>query len=463
MRINRLNCIFPLIIIFLMMSSAKAVVYEASTLHNGVSRSETVQGMFYNRWDTIIEDSLYLDFYCRINWLQGFQVKAYNRGTGDTQATDMTLVRTYGSVTLNFPILGNNYIDEIKKRVSFESAPEDIPAEEDAEKTGFSKYWDKDNLLVGFTTTGFHYGLTRKAAVDRGDAGEQTVSDYKFSQFFDDIYALSVIYIPYLYVHGGIVVNNQIEPDDNGTIDYGNSSNREIRYFFASNIFSFLNANATVAEREFEVIAVAVNINQLIKPLYEVPKLIPELTAGYKQIALYNDAPYDPVWVEDYYIGQLINLKNSEMRESSRDHAKLRLYTLLLEEDVKNILFASYYIEFQGTDKTIVDKRTNEDIDVKPVKDMYAVLGVNLFGFTDAKNVRFKLSGGWSNFWDPAVAVHRDSGSGYSVNGWIFKAEFNMPLGGFYFMVNKNYSEELRKLVEATDKLALEGCLYLRI
>ncbi len=120
-------------------------------------------------------------------------------------------------------------------------------------------------------------------------------------------------------------------------------------------------------------------------------------------------------------------------------------------------------MEFQTTDKTLIDKRTFEKIDIEPIKNMQAYLGVNVFGFTDIKNQTLIISGGWSRFWDPAIAVHRESGDGYSVDGWIFKIDYSMPFGGAHFMVNKNYSQELRKLIEATDKLAIEGCIYLKI
>lgn len=440
--------------------NAGAVVYEASTLHNAVSRADTVQGLFYDRWDTIIEESLYLDLYCRINWLNGFQVNAFNQGTGETEATEMTLVRTYGSITINYPVLGDNFFDSLKKRISMEKEEKIEPEEEGS---GVAKYWEKDNLLIGLTTTGFHYGLTRKTDVDRKEAGEESATDYKFTQFFDDIYALSILYVPYVYIHGGLVVNNQIEPDDDGTIDYGNSSNRENRYFFSSNILSFLNTNATVAKREVEVLAFSLNINESISFLYEVPPLIPALTIGYKQINLYRDEPYDPVWVSSFYINDINEVKDAAMTEEQKEEAQLQLYTLLLEEDFKNILLASYYMEFQRTDKTLVDKRNREKIDIKPVKDMRLYVGINLLGFTDVENQNLIISGGWSRFWDPAVAVHRDDGDGYEVDGWIFKIEYNMPLGGAHFMINKNYSYELRKLIEATDKLAIEGSLFLRI
>ena len=113
------------ILIFLTVSvliqqTATANVYEASTLHNAVSRSDTVQGLFYQRWDKIIEESLYLDLYAKINWLNGFQVNSYNRGSGEYEATEMTLVRTYGSITINYPILTMNYWEEVGKRFDLE-------------------------------------------------------------------------------------------------------------------------------------------------------------------------------------------------------------------------------------------------------------------------------------------------------------------------------------------------------
>ncbi len=450
-----------LTLFFLIPVTTHANVYEASTLHNAVSRSDTVQGLFYQRWETIIEESLYLDLYSKINWLSGFQVNSYNRGTGTSEATEMTLVRTYGSITITYPILTMNYFDQISKRFDYEKKEQSIAEEE--EGTGISKYWDENALLIGITTTGFHYGLTRKTEVDRGDAGSETVTDYKYTQFFDDIYAISILYVPYVYIHGGYIVNNQIEPDDDGTIDYGDSSNRTTRYFFSSNILSFLNTNATVAEREVEVLAFSLNINQTIMPFYQINPLIPEVTIGYKQINLYNDEGFDPVWVSSFYIPNLNTIKDGTMTDSNKDEAQLQLYTLLLTKNFGNIVIPRFYMEMQRTDKTLIDKRTMEKIDIDPIKDMRIDIGINFFGFFDFKYQTLIISGGWSRFWDPAIAVHRESGTGYSVDGWIFKIEYNMPFGGAHFMVNKNYSKELRKLIEATDKLAIEGSLFLRI
>jgi len=50
-----------------------AAVYEASTLHNAVARSETVMDLFFERWERIQNMELYFDWFGKINWVQGFR------------------------------------------------------------------------------------------------------------------------------------------------------------------------------------------------------------------------------------------------------------------------------------------------------------------------------------------------------------------------------------------------------
>ena len=67
-------------------------------------------------------------------------------------------------------------------------------------------------------------------------------------------------------------------------------------------------------------------------------------------------------------------------------------------------------------------------------------------------------------YWDPAIAVHRDKpDKGNALYGWILGAEFDLKYIGVDFKTEYNFSTELKKLMEASDKWALEGSLFLRI
>ena len=96
-----------LTIIFILLSiDLTAETYEASTLHNAVSRSETVLGLFTDRWKMLEEKNFYIDVYGKINWTYDFNVNTYNSGSGQYEAVDLNLVRTYGTMTLALPVTG---------------------------------------------------------------------------------------------------------------------------------------------------------------------------------------------------------------------------------------------------------------------------------------------------------------------------------------------------------------------
>jgi hypothetical protein len=143
---------------------AVAVSYEASSLHNSVTRSESVQEQFFRRWALIEENAWNFDIYGKIDWVPGFSIYSRNRQTGEKEAVDMRLIRTCGGFT---------YLRQVG---------------EDNDRGS--------DLMLGFTPAGYHYGLTRQAEIDRGSAGSDSVTDYKYTQFFDDIFALSLVWRP---------------------------------------------------------------------------------------------------------------------------------------------------------------------------------------------------------------------------------------------------------------------------
>ncbi|HNX59426.1 MAG TPA: hypothetical protein PKK43_10020 [Spirochaetota bacterium] len=452
-----------------LLSPVSAAVYEASSLHDSVGRSETVQDLFFERWSSIMDRQQYFDMYGKINWVPGFKVRATDRSTGADKTVKMRLVRTYGSMTINYPVVGG-YEDGIDKRLKRGSSSTGTTAKDDGtagakseteEPTGLVS---PKNLILGFTMTGFHYGLTRKTEVDRGNAGSDSATDYKYTQFFDDMFALSVLYMPYLYVHGGVIINNQIDPNDDGTMSYGKSRDGfpQKRFFVASNFLSFINCNATTTSGKMEKIGGSLEITKFAGMLKTLPAYTPRVTVGYKLLRYYNDKGYESVWVGSPTTSTGAD-KSSYMSDSEREHAKLHTYSILVEEDVSNIFLVDYYVEFQHCGRSLYDKRTNDKIDLAAVREMRGCAGINFFGFdkTNESSLVFKF--GLSRFWDPGVAVQREKGSGYSVNGWLASIKLDHPIAGIEFMVNYNYSKELRKLIEAADKYAIEGSLFVRI
>ena len=81
-----------------------AAAYEASTLHNAVMRSESVQELFFERWALIQENNWNFDFFGRINWVPDFKIYSVNNQTGEKEAVNMRLIRTYGGLYLHVPV-----------------------------------------------------------------------------------------------------------------------------------------------------------------------------------------------------------------------------------------------------------------------------------------------------------------------------------------------------------------------
>ena len=427
-----------------------SATYDASTLHNAVARSETVLDLFYDRWNRIEEMELYFDWYGKINWVDDFKVYAINAATGEREAVNMTLVRTYGSITINYPILGGYEGADIKERLKYGTGK--YKKEEETEGL-----WKPRSLIIGFTASGFHYGLTRESTVDRGSAGSETITDYKYTQFFDDIFAGSLLYRPYFFVHAGIIINNQIEPNDDGTMDYSNSTNRTERYFIATNILSFLNINATRSKEELESIAAGIIVNNLVNVIIErINPIIPVLTITFKSLNLFNDEPYDAVWVK--------TVKTPTIADAEKDSAALYTLSFLINENLYNYVYLDFYAELQQATETLIDKRTNEKIDYAKLRQINGMIGFNFWG--DRKGEMLVASVGLSRYWDVAIPYNRESGDSYHVYGYVFAIESRffvwggIPLG-IELKASKNYAPELRKLVETTDKYALEMSAYI--
>lgn len=454
-----------------MTGASGAAVYEASTLHNAVARSETVLDLFFERWERIQNMELYFDWYGKINWVQGFKINAVNQGTKQKEAVDMRLVRAYGSMTVNIPVLGGYGGDDMRKRLQYGTGKYTQIEEANGivrdagagtEQKADEGYIKPKNLILGLTATGFHYGLTREGTINRGTAGEESFTDYKYTQFFDDIFAASLLYRPYFHIHAGMVLSQQFEPRDDGTMSYADPVERSKRYFVASNLLSFLNLNATTRKDEMESLAVGLIINEAVGYISKnLSRSFPQLTITYKQLNLFNDQLYDPVWVDSYYITGTATPKSSAMSDAERESAKLYTLSAGMKGYLGNYFYIDLLAEAQKPNQDLVSRMTQRKIEYSLWRDMRALLGYNWLGQRINTGSFFLTSFGVSRYWDPAIPIHRDSGSGYHVWGGVFQMEGRIFAGsvplGMQFQVSRNYSPELRRMVETVDKWIYEG------
>ncbi len=424
---NRKKLILILSFVLILSINSSAQVYEASTLHNSVSRSDTVQGLFLDRWDILQGKNFYFDIYGKINWVFGFNVNTYNAGaggTGEYEPTDLNLVRSYGSMTLALP-LGKH--------------------RESPEQT---------DLIMAFTATGFHYGLTKTLKVERGSAGTETITDYKHSQFFDDIYALSMLWRPYLTVHAGIIVNNEYVPEEEGTISYFDPEVHYRKYFLALEVMGAAGYSMNLDDGRPESIKVDLTLNPLIA-FFGVNQSIyfPVIETGFEYSAAYNDEPFDSVWVKT-------------PKDINTDYSKDKAKLLLLNLNITQRLSKNFTVEGSGSlqyiTKNIYGRNDGDKIDPAKSKEWYILLNIDPVRAADAAG--FKAYTGMSRYWDPAVAIHRKKPEkGSDIYGWIIGAEFDIPMLGAGLVAQRNFSRELRMLAETADKWSIEGNIFFRI
>jgi len=403
-----------------------SAAYEASTLHNSVSRSETVQDLYMKRWDILKEKNFYFDIYGKINWVFGFDVNTVNAGNLQTEATDLNLTRTYGSMTFAMPIGG------------YRETPEG------------------SDFLIALTSTGFHYGLTKTVEINRGDAGSESVTDYKHSQFFDDIYAVSFLYRPYLVLHGGLIFNNEYAPEDNGTMDYFDPIKSYSKKFFAIELYKFMAFSMNIDEGKPESTKFEIEVNPLIGFVADVSNIyIPVVSLGYERTASYNDQPYDSVWVKT------TSGKNST-GDYSKNRALLNVYSLKVIQRLSHLFTVDGFLGAQYITDTIYTKTDLQKISVSKTKEWYVLL--NLDPVTLPDEPKFKAFTGMSWYWDPAIQIHRkNQNKGNSVYGWILGASYDFKNFGADCKTEYNFSSDLKALIEAADKWAVDGSVFFRI
>ncbi|MCL2025861.1 MAG: hypothetical protein FWG92_03545 [Leptospirales bacterium] len=414
------------ILLLCIASASFAAVYDASSLHNSVKRSSSVKDLFLERWNLIEENKYCFDLFGTLNWVNNFQIYTISRQPGQEgvkKPEDMRLVRTYGGLALLIPL-------------SFDTQ----------NKT--AKY------MLGLSTAGYHYGLTKRSTVRRGDAGNTSITDYKFTQFFDDIFAASFFWKTYINVHTGALVNNAVEPRDDGTMRYfGPSSSARASWFLSSNLLSFLDFNFIMKDSQFDIFDINVSPTKIYTMFIgELPWYVPELTLGIKRFT-YNDA-FEAAWV-----------KTNKAELDGRDSAKLTLFTLLLEKKFNKALYADYYMTFQRASEKLIEKRNDEKLNLRPVKEIRAVVGCD---FLSKSSLKLITEAGLCQYWDEAMPFHSKSDR-YKTNGLFGSIDFgtgrpgDSVSAGIKFTCSYNDSNELKKLIEAANKVVVQGDFYLSL
>ncbi|MFA5519442.1 MAG: hypothetical protein WDA74_09315 [Spirochaetota bacterium] len=412
--------------ILLVIKNASSEIYEASTLHNSVSRSNTVQELFLNQWDILKEENFYFDIYGKINWVSGFNINTYNAGKSQYETTDLNLVRTYGSMTLAFP---------------FGSKIE---------------YSEKSSFLIAVTATGFHYGLTKTLKADRGLSGTETITDYKHPQFFDDIYALSLLWRPYLTVHTGLIINNEYLPKEDGTISYFDPQVHYKKYFIAMEFIGTARYSMNFDNGIAESVKLDLTLNPFLYLLGVNQSIyFPAIVTGFDYSAAYNDELFDPVWVKTT-AGKDANT------DYSKDRAKLLLFSLSITQRLTKYFTVEGSGSFQYITKKIYKKIDGDKIN-PPLGKEWNLL-INLEPLKTYESIAFKAYTGMSWYWDPAISIHRTNPDrGNAIYGWIIGCEFELFMLGAGITAQRNFSKDLRMLSETADKWSVEGNLFFRI
>ena len=447
--------LFLLIILLCITTVSLATTYDASTLHNSVKRSTSVKDLFLERWDYIEENRYSLDLFGTINWVNNFKILSIDRQTDETKPVDMRLVRTYGGLAFVLPFGQNktNYNNSSNIYRSHIVDDSDTVLTVDGGSNNYNPYRRSSNYTFAVSTYGYHYGLTKSSSIRRGEAGTSSVSDYKYTQFFDDIFAASFWWKSYVNVHTGMLINNAVEPQDDGTISYFSQSAIKRNWFLSSNLFTFMNFNFLVSGK-LETFDISVSPTKLYAFFGgQISEYTPEITLGIKRSAMYNDTLYDPVWV-----------KTIKAESDKRDRAALTLYTLLLEKKISKEFYASYYMACQNASKKLIEKRTGEKLDLKTIKETKGVVGYDVLPESHFKLV---TELGYGQYWDEAMPLHSKSNN-YKANGffWLADVGYRAPdfiATGIKFTCSYNDSNELKRLIETTSKVIIQLDFYLSL
>jgi hypothetical protein len=407
-------------------SNSRAEVYEASSLFNAVTRAETIQDIFFKRWEENRGQFSYalIDLYGKWIWDDNFKVRTYNRGSKSYDTTDMELNRSYGGLTIALPIFF-------------------------ADKTQHKTDW-----VIALNLTGYRYGLTRTVYLPGGAAGGTYAEDYTFTQFFDDIYAVSILWKSSIVFHNGIVVNNEYTPTYNGKIRFSDPDQSHITYFASIDLFQIFTYRMNINRHNFESFKTSVDLTKTAGYFYDVQNAYyPSAMFRYEYSSAYNDQPYDAVWVHS---------PKDDTVPYSNNSAKLNIASLQISQKIWDRFSAEGLYSVQYISDDIYSKTDNHKINPPVTKEWY--LKLNCRVGTSNDKFRSDIFIGRSWYWDPAVSVQRNNHSkGNGIYGSVFGYICDFKYIGGEIKIKYNFSSDLKTLVETSDKYSMDFGFFLRI
>jgi len=212
-----------------------------------------------------------------------------------------------------------------------------------------------------------------------------------------------------------------------------------------------MNFNFLLKDSRFETFDISVSPTKVYTFFGgELPEFVPELTLGIRRFAMYSDSPYDSVWV-----------KTDKTGLDERNRASLTLYTLMLHGNLIGNSFFNYYMAFQQPSERLIEKRTGEELGLRPLKEVRMTVG---YDFLRQTPLKFITEIGVCQYWDEAMPLHSVSDN-YKVNGFLGSISFGYTdpdfiSGGIKFTYSHNNSRELNKLIETTNKNVIQLDFY---
>ena len=404
--------------------TASAAAYEANSLFNSVSRAQTVEQIFLDRWDDNKERNIIADWFVTYQDLDQFEIKTYDQQSGTSHSTDMDLRRMYGGFTLAAPV------------------------------HGFRKTHDDSDLIIALSSTGFHYGLMKDMTLE-GNHGNTTSKDMRYTQFFDDIFAVSLLWRPDIIVHTGMIINNTYEPDNNGMIRFSDPDHSDKRFFYSIELFRLISLRSNMNKSEITSFKTDISVNSLLAMKYNVSnRYLPLVKVSFESLKAYNDQSYDPVWV-----GSTEGKTGST--SFKRDSARLNIASIdVTQRFLRDFSMEGFY-SAQYISKDIYSKTTGRKIN-PPVTNEW-MLRLN---YDPRRNYNFRSNPfiAVSSYWNPGLSAQRNSSrKGNTVYGWSTGYMFDLYLIGGEFKTQYNYSKELKTLTETVDKVSMSFNIFARL
>ena len=149
----------------------------------------------------------------------------------------------------------------------------------------------------------------------------------------------------------------------------------------------------------------------------------------------------------------------------------------MLQGDLIGPSFFNYYTAFQRPSERLIEKRTGEILDLRHLKEMRISVGYDPLrdviydpqskSFWKSTPFRFIPEIGYCQYWDEAMPIHTISDK-YKAHGFFGSIDFryrspDYVTVGCKFTYSYNNSNELKRLIETTNKMVMQVDAYLSL